>query len=261
MVYIYQSCSPLATFSTKVTQVIQTERVSITDYPGLIFKDKTGICWTYLDRYEDNYIPPSNVFNVTHQGNIFENDSMLNQIYYHDCDSCFLTQVSGCTEIYFSAERCDDKTNVVVKECNVGPTVGTLKLTHNVGDVCGVMNPNGDDFCVTLNTQIYNVDTEYEIITPAWKYYDCDSCPTHKTYSVNSIDNLVQDFKVFAPTTSDTLLTGTSVNLNVSDLCYLVSSYDGIKINYLYNSDTDPTINQVFTTSADCMINYYNTII
>ena len=57
------------------------------------------------------------------------------------------------------------------------------------------------------------------------------------------------------------ILSGTSVNLNVNPNCYIINSYDGIKVNYLYNSEVNPTINQVFVTSADCAINFYNTVI
>jgi len=261
MVYIYQSCLPVATFSTKKTQVIQSEKVSITYYPGIIFKDLNNICWTYLGEFEDSYIPPPDVFNMTYQGNFFEKDKLLNPIYYPSCDYCVLTQVSACTEIYFVGERCDDNTDVIVMACNVGPTVGSLKLTPVIGDVCGVMNPDGDDFCVTIKSQISDVTTEYNVSTPAWNTYDCDSCPIYKVYSVNAINGIEENLKVSAPKTSPTLLSGTSVNLNIDTNCYVINSYDGIKVNYLYNSEINPTINQIFTTSADCAINYYNTII
>jgi len=262
MVYIYQSCLPVATFSNKKTQVIQSEKVSITYYPGLIFKDFNNICWTYLGEFENSYIPPQDVFSLTYQGNFFEKDTLLNPIYYPTCDYCILTQVSACTEVYFVGERCDDKTDVIVKACNVGPVEGNLKLTPTIGDVCGVINPDGnDDFCVTIKSQISNVTTNYGIVTPAWKSYDCDSCPIYKVYSVSAINGVEENLKVSSTKTSDTLLSGTSINLNVDANCYKINSYDGIKVNYLYNSEINPTINQVFATSADCAINYYNTII
>jgi hypothetical protein len=261
VVYIYQSCLPVATFSTKKTQVIQSEKVSITYYPGLTFKDLNNICWTYLGEYENSYIPPQEVFSLTYQGNFFEKNTLLSQIYYPTCDYCVVTQVSACTEVYFVGERCDDNTDVIVMACNVGPTEGNLKLTPTIGDVCGIINPDGDDFCVTIKSQVSDVTTDYNVGTPAWNSYDCDSCPIYKVYSVSEINGLPGTFKVSAPKTSETLLTGTSVNLNVNPNCYIINSYDGIKVNYLYNSDVNPTINQVFATSADCAINYYNTII
>lgn len=261
MVYIYQSCSPITTFSSKLTQVIQTEKVSISYYPGLIFKDNNNICWTYLGEYENSYIAPSDVYYTTYQGNFFETNAQLIPIYYPDCDSCVLTQVNNYEPIYFLSEKCDDKTEVIVKTWKVVTNSNVLKLTYNVGEVCGILNPSGDDFCVILKNQIENVDSEYIIITPSWNYYDCQTCPSQKNYTVNSLDNLVMNYKVYSPVTSETIMNGTSIRLNTSELCYITDSYNGVKINYLYDSKTDPTINQTFTSSADCMINYYNTLL
>lgn len=261
MKYIYQSCSPLSTFSTKLTQIVQTEKVSITEYSGLIFKDSKGLCWSYLGEFENTYIPPSNVFNITYQGNYFETESNLNPIFYPDCDTCLLTQVSACTEIYFLGENCDNKENVIVKVCDVGPVSGNLRLKPILGDVYGIKNPNGDDFCVTLKEEIKGAETVFEILTPAWKSYDCQTCPIYKVYTISSLDNSITNLELLTEKTIDTLTTGTTFNLKTNNSCFIINNYEGMKINFSYDLENGNQINQVFSSSADCMINFYKTII
>jgi len=257
VVYIYESCSSVATFSTQKTQVIQSEKVSFTEYPNIIFKDFSGICWRYLGEFQDGYIVPPDVFYITYSGNFFEKDQSLPEIYYPDCESCLLTQVSACTETYFIAEKCDNGENIVVKVCNVGPTLGTIKLTPNVGNVCGITNPYGDDFCVTLKSITTEQQTEYVISTPGWETYNCIDCPIYKVYSVTSFEGLTQNLMVNTPITQSTIENGTIVNLNVDKNCFLINSYEGIKINFQYNENITPTVNEIFTTSGGCLNNFY----
>jgi len=257
MVYIYESCLPVATFATQNTQIVQTEQVGIANIPGTIFKDSNNICWTYLGEFDNSYITPTNKFYLTYEGNFFEKERLLPPVYYPDCQTCYLTQVSACTEIYFGAERCDNGESIVVKVCDVGPITGNLKLTPTVGDVCGIINPNGDDFCVTLMSQVSAMDTEYGVITPAWNTYDCNSCPIYRVYSVNSIDGLIEDMVVNDSISSEILEEGKIVNLNVDGNCFIINYYMGIKANYLYNPNTTPTINEVFDTTQSCVSKFY----
>lgn len=255
-VYIYQSCSPVATNATKNTQVIQTEKVYFTDIVDTIFKDSQNNCWTYFGEYENDYVPPTNVFPINYDGNYFSSSS---NIVYPTCSDCQITNVGNCEVIYFSATECVSGNTVYVKVCNVGSSSTTLKLLPTVGQVVGIRNPTGDDFCVTLNSQISYVNTDYEITTPAWENYTCSDCPLFHKYTVDSCDNNVSGLTVYESTTVSARTVGSSVSLQNSEECYVITSYEGIFAEYNYQQGITPTIFQGFTTCNDCLLNYYNT--
>jgi hypothetical protein len=257
-IYLYQSCLPIVSVTNQLTQVVQTEKISFTNLPGTIFKDVNGYCWDYLGEYENNYLPPDNVFVVKYSGNFFEKTGILPTIVFPTYDSCNFTTLSTCTEIYYTGTRCDSGNTVVVKTCNVGPKTGVIKLLPTVGQVVGISNPDGDDFCVTLVSITSTTETEYLINTPAWESYDCTTCPLYKTYIANSCDGLISGLTIYDKVTSLTLSSTTSVNINTT--CFEIVSYEGIVSEYNYNEFTTPTIIQSFSTCDDCLLNYYNTI-
>ena len=84
-VYVYQSCAPISP-NVNPTQVVQTQPVSFNAYPENVFKDSSGNCWRYVDRYSSNYIAPSGIVVITYGGNYFA--SAPNYIY----SSCIICQ-------------------------------------------------------------------------------------------------------------------------------------------------------------------------
>jgi hypothetical protein len=71
-VYVYESCVVIdPKISSQLTQIIQTLPVSFTINVGQVFKDKDGICWRYVGRFDTNYIPPANVYYSTQSDNYF----------------------------------------------------------------------------------------------------------------------------------------------------------------------------------------------
>ena len=92
-VYVYQSCEPISV-SGPVTQVIQTVKANnLTD--GLIFQDQNGLCWTYLGRYETNYIAPSTVSAITYSGNYFGSLFLGSDNAYQFCVNCSAVRSQG----------------------------------------------------------------------------------------------------------------------------------------------------------------------
>jgi len=259
MVHIFESCIPIKTFSTQTTFLIQTEPVSITDLPGTIFKDNFGNCWIYNGVNSNNYIPPPDKFYITYQGNFFEKNGDLSKIFYSDCDNCVLTNVTACTINYFYGRRCDNSDLVLVKYCNVGPIYSPIQIKIEVGMTVGIKNPIGNDFCVTIETEVNDGITPYEISTPAWKNYDCFNCPLYKLYKVSSLDGLTNDKSVYTDINQDTLEVDTIVNLNNDINCYRITSYDGVVLNFVYNSSTD-SIKDKFVSSGECFNNAYKII-
>jgi hypothetical protein len=256
VVYIYQSCSPVASYTTYNTQIIQTSKLDFTNLPNTFFKDSVGNCWNYLGESNDSYIPPTDVLSINYNGNYFTN---VIDIVYPTCESCQLTNVSPCAVIVFNATTCDSGDTVYVKVCNVEPISGTLKLMPTVQQVVGVNNPNGDDFCVTLNSIVTStIETEYEINTPAWNDYTCTTCPLYKKYIVDACDGSVSGLTVYGSTAS-TLDISSVVNLDIDNICYTIISYEGIVSEYNYTEGITPTITQIFDTCDNCLINYYNT--
>ena len=255
-VYVYESCIPIVQISNKKTQVIQTEKLSFTNVPSTIFKDENNLCWVYIGEFESSYLPPQDVFVVKYGGNFFKSDI---PVLFPTCDSCQVVTITACTEVFYNATRCDDNTSVVVKVCNVGPTSSSIKLLPTVGQICGIINPNGDDFCVTLTSTTEQTSTEYSIITPAWETYTCDTCPLYKSYTINSCDGIITGITVYNFVKSDTLSIGTVVNITSNNVCYVVTSYNGIVSDYKFGSGQIPQITQSFSTCNECLINYYNT--
>lgn len=258
-VYVYESCEPLIKVTNKLTQVVQTERLRFTYSIGTIFKDNNGKCWSYIGEFESDYISNPNVFTVNYNGNYYERNTILPSYIFPTCDECLTTNLSSCTQTYFTATRCDSGDTVEVRMCNSGPTNGNVKLLPTVGQVCGIFNPNGDDFCVTLNSQISEVDTDYEIITPGWLNYDCFSCPSLKTYTANSCDGNITGVTILDYTTSPTLSASTVVSTSINKGCFEILSYDGIKIVYGYNIPSSYFVSTNFDSCEDCQLNNLNT--
>lgn len=253
--YVYQSCFPLNIFSVKNTQVVQTTKLVDFDLKGVIFKSDDGFCWSFLGEFENNYISNSDVFQINYSGNYFSN---VVNIKYPDCNTCNSTVVSPCEEIYFSGIKCDSEDIFDVKICNVGPTVGNLKLLPNIGDVCGVKNPSGDDFCITITGISSSSFTNYEIITPAWEFYNCDTCPIYKTYTANSCDLTVTGLTVYDLSANTTLSSGNTVSINSDEVCYQIISYDGIVVEYNAVESGVPFIKTTYDSCDNCLNSYYS---
>jgi len=239
----------LATNSTKKTQIIQTTKLDFTNLPNTFFKDEQGNCWNYLGVTNDTFSFDQNVSITTVSGNYFTN---VVDIVYPSCDDCNLNSVSSCTFTYFSATKCDDSTSINVKVCNVGPVVGITKLLPTVGQICGIKNPSGDDFCVTLNSQISQTDTIYEIITPAWKDYTCETCPKYKKYKVDSCDGFITDHFIYDDYDAPQLQEFTIVSVNIDNICYIIKSYEGIEVEFNFDIYTTPKIVSTYETCNSC---------
>jgi len=253
--YVYESCGTLNSFSIKNSQVIQTLQVSGVSLPNEIFKDNNGLCWTYVGSFDESYLPPFTVFPIKYSGDYFSN---VVNIKYPTCLDCQLTTVTSCTETIFSATRCDNSETVYVKVCNVGPTVGTLKLLPTTGQIVGVKNPTGDDFCVTLVSETTSQTTNYEIVTPAWENYNCTTCPLYKEYTADACDGSVTGVTLYSLSSSTTLEVGNSVRINNDDLCYEITSYNGLVVEYnAINAESNFIIN-AYTDCESCLINLYS---
>jgi hypothetical protein len=83
-VYVYETCSPILP-NVVNTQVIQTlPHPGMTVEGGEIIKDSFGNCWSYVGRYNVDYIAPSGVITSTYQGDSF---SYVNTT-YTNCTTC-----------------------------------------------------------------------------------------------------------------------------------------------------------------------------
>lgn len=258
-VYVYESCEPLIAVTNKLTQIIQTERLRFTLTVGTIFKDDSGKCWNFLGEFESDYISSPDVFSVNYTGDYFEKNKTIPANIFPTYDDCLTTNLSACTEVYFVGKRCDSGTTEIVKICNVGPLNGNVKLLPTVGQICGVYDPEGDDFCVTLESQVSNVTTNYEIITPAWQQYDCTNCPSYKTYIANSCDGNVTGVTVFDNVLSNTMSANTVISTFVDKQCYEIVSYEGIKIAYGVTLSNSLLVSQKFDNCEICVLNYLKT--
>jgi hypothetical protein len=178
-VYLYESCLPTLVGSNRNTLIIQTERLFFTTESNVFFKDNGNICWKYLGESQDNYIAPETVYVIKYQGNFFNKNKKLSPKLFPDCVSCNSIEFKECNEMYFNANLCENGSLFVVKCCS--SEYNQLKLKPEVGDICGVYNPGGGDFCVQLSEILTTANTLFEISTPTLNNYSCDTCPLYNT--------------------------------------------------------------------------------
>jgi hypothetical protein len=257
-VYVYESCSPISFSSPLNTQIIQNEKVSFTNVEGTIFKDTLGNCWNYQGRFESDYIAPPTVNAVTYEGNYFSGGPTT---VYPTCEDCQVVPVFTCNYVYFNASRCDNGQNVVVAACDLGAgtalnsggfDLGTILLTPVVGQTHSISVPNGDDYCVTLNSTTTSVSNPAIIATPAWANYTCSTCPIYKTYYANACDGSAQNVLIYAPQNSTTLTVGTAVTVDINSTCYTIISYEGIQTEIYLLPGLTPQLSQSFITCQEC---------
>jgi hypothetical protein len=247
--YVYESCEIIQVGGISKTQIIQTEKVSGINVETTIFKDNSSNCWTYVGRFDTSYIPPFNVIPISWTGNYF--GTINSSITYPTCVECTTVPVGGCNTIYFSATRCDNGATVFVRACDLGESP-LITLTPFVGQTHGVINPSGDDFCVTLDSLTTPQPISYILGTAAYTTYTCATCPLYKIYYANSCDGFEQNVLVYASSTSTTLLPGQVVTVDTNSTCYSIVSYEGIVIEQNVIQGITPQINSNYNDCSEC---------
>ena len=268
-VYVYQSCSPISP-NLVPTQIIQSVKVTIASEAGIIFKDNSGICWTYIGRFEPTYIAGSGVTTITYTGNYF--DGIPTNV-FTTCESCqTVPPIDLCpTYQYWSGTRCDNGQTIIVKSCyivptsftintfdfgTVGQTTGYLDFNVKVGEIA-TGNDGTDDFCIKINSEV-GVQTASYIVTKPFgtTITSCSDCPSYRKYTARACDNSEQNVVIYTPTSvapfafagSDG---GNIVSVTTSNTCYTILNYDGIVIDYYI---TPSTANFVLQGYADCQL-------
>ncbi len=259
-VYVYQSCSPLGK-NFLPTQIIQTQQVSFVSQPGVLFKDPSNNCWTYIGRFDSTYIAPINVDALTFNGDYFDGSPSIT---YPDCTTCESQPVEFCsTYLYFNAQRCDNGQDIVVKSCYFAPTelqfntfefglqgsfTQLLDLNLKVGQYSYVSDPAGD-FCILVSSETSAQNTPYtaaSLITPV---SSCPSCPVYRTYLANSCDGVEQNITILDNASATQLSVGTVVSIGVNTTCYIITSYVGL----LADIWASPSISNFVSSSfVDC---------
>ena len=175
----------------------------------------------------------------------------------------------GCNLIYFNATRCDNQEQVVVAACDLGPCQpitfgggffglpggigGELCLTPKVGQYHTITNPDGDDYCVSLDS-VAQATTNYQLIqTPAYSTFGACGCSLYRVYTAESCDGSVVNKTVYASPTSTLLTTGQGILIDTSGLCYKIVSYIGIKGVYPFVPGIAPLIVGTFDDCPTCI--------
>jgi len=141
-VYVFETCQPVF-FNTQNSMLIQTLPYGSLAVGGVV-KDWLGTCWTYLGRYNTNYIPPTNVISSTYEGDNFS--SSFNQSVaqtFSDCSTCLPPPVISPPTNKFLYESCSIlpgnvyKTRVVQTVQHPGiTTVGQALKTPQLFGTC-----------------------------------------------------------------------------------------------------------------------------
>jgi hypothetical protein len=260
-VYVYQSCSPIQNGKfLSVTQVIQTQKVSFVSQVDSVFKDLNNNCWSYVGRFDSNYIAPITVNPVTFNGDFFDGSPSLT---YPDCTTCETQPIDLCLNYqYFNAQRCDNGQNIVVKSCYTEPTTLTfntfefgiagsftqlLDLNIKVGEFAYVSDPSGD-FCISITSTATEQNTPFIAGTLAFSpISNCSSCPVYRTYTANSCDGTQQNITILDLAIATQLSIGTVVSISNNTTCYIITSYVGLVANLF----ASPTLSNFVTVSYE----------
>ena len=268
-VYVYQSCSPISP-NLVPTQIIQSVKVTIASEAGVIFKDNSGICWTYIGRFEPTYIAGPGVTTITYTGNYF--DGIPTNI-FSTCESCqTVPPVDLCaTYQYWSGTRCDNGETIIVKSCYIvstpfdintfqfgvgGTTAGYLDFNVKVGEIA-TGNDGTNDFCIAINSEVGIQTASYIVSKPfGTTITSCSACPTYRKYTARACDNSEQNVTIYTPTSvapfafagSDG---GNIVSVTTNNTCYTILNYDGIVIDYYITPSTSNFVLQGYT---DCQL-------
>jgi hypothetical protein len=258
-VYVYQSCSPISP-NLVPTQVIQSQKVSFVSTVDVVFKDLSNNCWSYVGRFDSNYIAPINVNAITFNGDFFDGSPSL---LYPDCSTCETQPIDLClTYQYFNAQRCDNGQNIVVKSCYVEPTPITINTFEfglagsftqlidfnvKVGEFAYVSDPTGD-FCISVLSTATQQNTPYIAGSLAFSpISNCASCPVYRTYTANSCDGTQQNITILDLASATQLSVGTVVSISNNTTCYIITSYVGLVANLF----TSPTLSNFVTVSYE----------
>ena len=266
-VYVYESCYALSTSTINKTQIIQTQQVSFTNAEGVIFKDNSGNCWTYLGRYNNDYIAPPTVNAVTYSGNYF---SGVQNITYPTCQDCQTIVIPPSNLRYFSGTRCDNQQTIIVKSPYYEPisvTVNTfeggnaslgtsyLDLNVQVGEIA-VGNDGTNDFCVTINSELGVQNTNYIVSkTIGTNISSCFVCPTYRTYLANACNGSEQNVTIYQPTSAPSFQAngGNYVSVTTTSTCYNVVSEGPIIVDYYISSNTAKFVIQGYADCQPCI--------
>jgi hypothetical protein len=116
-----------------------------------------------------------------------------------------------------------------------------------------VINPSGDDFCVTLTSVTTAQPQAYVIGTAAYTSYTCLTCPIYKVYYANACDGSVQNILIYASSTSTTLNVGQAVTIDTSSICYTIVSYEGVLIEQNVIQGITPQIQTNYVDCPECI--------
>jgi len=253
--YIFTSCSPIG-LNVLRTVIVQTLPPTNNYVVGSYFKDSSGNCWLYDGKVQaGTYLAPPGFFTQNYSGDFFVAAQPLP---YTTCGECETVIVPlGCTSIYFSATKCDGSGTLVVSACDLGPCqvlpgLGEFCLTPKVGDIVGVSNPSGDDFCVTLDS-VVTAQSSLSIQTPAYAaLQNCSQCPIYRVYTVNSCDDSIVGLTVYDSPTSTQLSINQGVLVQNQFGCFKITSYQGIKVVYPFPA-LAPTILPTLVSCEECL--------
>jgi cell division septation protein DedD len=149
-VYVYESCSPVSTSTIYKTQIIQTQKASAIDFVNSIFKDNSDNCWTYLGRFNEDYIAPPDVNSVSYSGDYFAGTSTTT---YPTCEDC----------------------QTIV----VPPATYTINLSYASDvDSCGT---GCDKYYTEPKIEYYSRTNSFAVETYLWRNPECTS-PAYSGY-------------------------------------------------------------------------------
>jgi hypothetical protein len=198
-VYVFQTCQP-SLFSTQNTQMIQTQPHGSLSVGQVVKEGIFSTCWSYLGRFEYDYIAPPNVISSTFNGDYFSSVN-VNGV-FSDCTSC-LTPVVPTVQGKYLYESCNVISGNVYKTqvvqtiqhpgvTRIGETIKTPGILGNCFEYLGTVSTSyvipGNYIPVEFNGDYF---ASTSIFDDTVVYSNCSVC--------NDSNQINIDFGIFTP--------------------------------------------------------------
>jgi hypothetical protein len=198
-VYVFQTCQP-SLFSTQNTQMIQTQPHGSLSVGQVVKEGIFSTCWSYLGRFEYDYIAPPNVISSTFNGDYFSSVN-VNGV-FSDCTSC-LTPVVPTVQEKYLYESCNVISGNVYKTqvvqtiqhpgvTKIGQTIKTPGILGNCFEYLGTVSTSyvipGNYIPVEFNGDYF---ASTSIFDDTVVYSNCSVC--------NDSNQINIDFGIFTP--------------------------------------------------------------
>lgn len=185
-----------------------------------VFKDKNGICWRYVGRFDSNYIAPPNVNVINYDGDYFVgSDARI----YPDCTTCIETPLCDIPENLEPYKLCRDINGPLI------PGIYQDFYLRPYSVVCDAWNwyysnrlklGAFNSTFIYMGTESLNVGNTVYGYNPVTGLFSCDKVPAGNYWLLNVNPTDISLSNPASPDITIVQINGDSVITNIIDCFY-----------------------------------------